>query len=68
MPEVMEIAKKIVSRGPKSIRLVKQVAREGLLSDFDTGCLIETRGYVSLLGNEGAEGIRAFLEKREPKW
>lgn len=68
MPEVMEIAQKIASRGPKSIRLLKQVTRKGLLSDFDTGCLIETRGYVSLLGNEGAEGMRAFLEKRDPKW
>lgn len=68
MPEVMEIARKIASKGPKSIRLVKRVTRQGLQSDFDTGCLMETRGYASLLGNEGTEGMQAFLEKRQPEW
>jgi enoyl-CoA hydratase len=68
MPEVMEIAKKIASKGPKAVRLVKRVARQGLLSDFDKGCSLEIKEFGSLFGNEGTEGMRAFLEKREPKW
>ena len=68
MPEVMTIAKKIASKGPKAIRLVKRVARQGVHSDFDSGCALESKEFGSLLGNEGTEGMRAFLEKREPKW
>jgi len=68
MPEVKKIAKTIASKGPKAIRKVKMVARQGWLSDFDSGSALESDAFGSLFGNEGAEGMRAFLEKREPKW
>ncbi len=68
MPEVMKIAKTIASKGPKAVRKVKMVARKGLLSDFDSGSALESKAFGSLFGNEGAVGMRAFLEKREPRW
>jgi enoyl-CoA hydratase len=68
MDVVMDLAKKIASKGPKAVRLVKQVARRGFLSDFDTGCALESEKFGEPFGNEGAEGMRAFLDKREPKW
>jgi enoyl-CoA hydratase len=64
----MVLAKKIASKGPKAVRLVKQVSRQGLLMDFEKGCALESKEFGSPFGNEGAEGMHAFLEKREPKW
>lgn len=68
MDEVMELAKKIISKGPQSIRLVKQVTRQGFLMDFEKGCALESEHFGDPFGNEGVEGMRAFLEKRQPKW
>lgn len=66
--EAMELARKIASKGPKAVRKVKQVVRRGLLSDFDAGSAMESDAFGSLFGNEAAEGMRAFLEKRRPNW
>ncbi len=68
MPAVQELAAKIASKGPRAIKLVKQVARKGLLMDFESGCQLESREFGSLFENEGLEGMKAFLEKRAPKW
>ncbi len=68
MDEVIKIARNIISKGPQAIRLVKKVAREGFLVDFQKGCDLESQHFGDPFGNEGAEGMRAFLEKREPKW
>lgn len=68
MPTVRELAAKIVSKGPRAIKLVKQVARKGLLMGFESGCQLESREFGSLFENEGLEGMKAFLEKRAPKW
>jgi enoyl-CoA hydratase len=68
MDEVKNIARKIISKGPLAIRLVKKVAREGFLVDFQKGCALESQHFGDPFGSEGAVGMRAFLEKREPKW
>jgi len=68
LSEAMEMARKISSKGPKAIRKAKQLARRGLLSDFDAGCAMESDHFGSLFGNEATEGMRAFLEKRKPNW
>jgi len=68
MPEVLKLAKTIASKGPLAIRLVKQVARQGLLSDFEEGCRLEAEHFGNPFGNEGREGMSAFLEKRAPVW
>ena len=66
--EVMAIAQKIASKGPKAIKKVKKVTRTGLLSDFKVGSEMESKEFGSLFGNEGAEGMQAFLEKRKANW
>ena len=63
-----EMAKAIASKGPRAVQLAKQVARQGLLTDFETGCGLEADKFGSLFENEGAEGMKAFLEKRKPEW
>jgi enoyl-CoA hydratase len=68
LPTAVAMAKTIASKGPKAVKLVKQVARRGLLADFDAGCALESEIFGTLLEKEGAEGMRAFLEKRPPKW
>lgn len=68
MPAATELAKVIASKGPQAVRLVKQVTRRGFLLDFEAGCALESEMFGSLFENEAAEGMRAFLEKRPPKW
>jgi enoyl-CoA hydratase len=68
MPTAFDLAKTIVSKGPQAVKLVKRVARQGILMDFESGCALESGLFGSLFENEGAEGMRAFLEKRAPRW
>jgi enoyl-CoA hydratase len=68
MAEAMAMATKIASKGPKAVKKIKKVTREGMLTDFNSGSELESEEFGSLFGNEGAEGMRAFLEKRKPNW
>jgi enoyl-CoA hydratase len=68
MPAALGLAKTIASKGPRAVKLVKQVTRQGFLMDFEAGCALESGMFGSLFENEGAEGMRAFLEKRAPQW
>jgi enoyl-CoA hydratase len=68
MTEALAIAAKIASKGPRAVKLIKSVTRQGLLQGFEEGCSLEAREFSSLFGNEGEEGMRAFLEKRNPVW
>jgi len=70
MDEVMKLAKVISGKGPKAVRKVKAVTREGLLNSFEKGCDLEAEQFGSLFGKggEGEEGMKAFLEKRKPEW
>lgn len=63
MTEVIAIATKIASKGPKAVKKIKKVTREGMLTDFSNGSELESKEFGSLFGNEGAEGMKAFLEK-----
>jgi len=68
MPAALGLAKTIASKGPQAVKLIKQVTRQGILMDFEAGCALESGMFGSLFENEGAEGMRAFLEKRAPRW
>jgi enoyl-CoA hydratase len=70
MEEVMRIANLIVSKGPLAVEKVKKVTRASRQLSFDEGCKLEEREFGSLFGkgNQGAEGMAAFLEKRKPNW
>jgi enoyl-CoA hydratase len=71
LAETREIAQKIAAKGPMAIRLVKKVVREGVFTDFETGCHLEATLFgapFGVKGKEGHEGMTAFLEKRQPVW
>jgi enoyl-CoA hydratase len=68
METVMAIAKNIVSKGPKAVKLVKKVVRQGMLKGFDEGSELEADMFGTLFKDEGEKGMKAFLEKRKPEW
>lgn len=70
MDEVMKITKTIASKGPAAVKKVKQVVRNGLEMSLKQGEELEAEEFGSLFGegNEGKEGMKAFLEKRKPNW
>jgi len=70
MDAVMKLAKTITSKGPSAIKKVKQVVRQGLETSLKEGEELEAKEFGSLfgVGNEGKEGMEAFLEKRKPNW
>jgi enoyl-CoA hydratase len=68
LEEVRKMAQNIASKGPKAVRKVKMVTRQGYHLIFHQGQALETEVFGSLFGNEGAEGMKAFLEKRKPNW
>ena len=68
LAEVMEIAKKIASKGPKAVKKVKAVTRKGFQIKFAEGSELEAREFGTLFKDEGEEGMKAFLEKRKPEW
>ena len=67
--EVKAIANKIVSRGPTAVALAKQAARRGADLPMAEGLRVEADlfGIISST-DEMREGLRAFLEKRDPSW
>ena len=68
MEETISIARKIASKGPEAVKLIKKATRDGFNIDFASGCEIEAKAFSSLFEKEGAEGMKAFLEKRKPNW
>ena len=68
MAEAMAAATKIASKGPKAVKKIKKVTRAGMQTDLISGSALESDEFGSLFGNEGAEGMKAFLEKRKPNW
>jgi enoyl-CoA hydratase len=70
MDETMKIAKIIAAKGPRAIKLIKLVTRQGLMMEFEQGCELESKEFGSLFGkgNEGETGMKAFLNKERPKW
>ncbi len=69
MPVVLEIAKKIASKGSMAVKNVKITTRKGYNSEFEAGCAMESEYFGKSFGNgESGEGMKAFLEKRQPNW
>jgi len=68
MEEALKMAKNIASKGPKSVKFVKSVCREGYNLNFNDACDLESEKFSELFIDEGKEGMTAFIEKRNPKW
>lgn len=68
MTETLRLVGLIATKGPKAVKLVKNVVRKGYAMDFESASQLESESFGSLFGNEGLEGMKAFLEKRKPVW
>lgn len=68
MEEAKKFARLIASKGPTAVQIVKKAVVNGLDMDIDAGSIMESKLFGTLFGNEGTEGMKAFLEKRNPKW
>lgn len=69
LPAAMEMAKKLSRGAPLAIKLIKQLMYKGL-ARTPAEHIEEERYYFQLTTQteDNKEGIRSFLEKREPRW
>lgn len=67
--EAESMAKKIMEVGPTAVRFSKTVINRGVDTNLTTANSYETEAFSILFSTEEAkEGMKAFLEKRKPKW
>ncbi len=67
--EAKNIANKITEVGPTAVRVVKTVINRGLDVNLITASSYEMEAFSILFStDEAKEGMKAFLEKRKPKW
>jgi len=69
LDEALEIARRIATNAPLSVRQARRAIHDGLHLDLASGMQVELDAYNRLVGTEDRrEGIRAFNEKRAPKF
>jgi methylglutaconyl-CoA hydratase len=67
--KALEMAKRILKCGPIAIQAVKKAIDEGIHLDLRSALGVEMKNYDKVLSTEDRlEGIKAFLEKREPQY
>jgi enoyl-CoA hydratase/carnithine racemase len=63
------LAEHLLTRAPEALGIAKRILWHSVDADFQTGRLLETLAQSILLKTEDhKEGIRAFREKRKPKF
>jgi enoyl-CoA hydratase len=63
------VARTIAERSPHAVSVVKELAAQTRDLPLDEGLRREAEGFRRCLASEdGAEGVAAFIEKREPSW
>jgi enoyl-CoA hydratase/carnithine racemase len=69
LAEARTLARQIARRPPIATRLLLEVVDDGLQAPIDQALEMETRAFLKTLTTEdAAEGIQAFLAKREPQF
>jgi len=69
LEDTLDAARCIASHAPLSVRQAKHAIREGLHMDLPSAMRFEVEAYNRLVGTEDRrEGLRAFNEKRQPKF
>ncbi|KAJ6308602.1 hypothetical protein OIU76_018230 [Salix suchowensis] len=67
--KALEIARKIIQKGPIAIRMAKKAISEGLEIDLPSALELEEECYEQLLNTKDRlEGLAAFAEKRKPRY
>lgn len=69
LPRALELAREIARSAPMAIRTAKVALQQGADCDFRSGYALDLAFHNMLVRSEDRiEGIRAFNEKREPRW
>lgn len=69
MNEAKNVAKKINGVGPTAVKFAKTVLNRGIDTNLTTANSYETEAFSILFStSEAKEGMKAFIEKRPPKW
>jgi enoyl-CoA hydratase len=67
--EVEELAKNVAAKGPIALKYIKEAVTKGLDITLEQGLRLEADLYFLLHTTaDRTEGIKAFLEKRQPKF
>ncbi len=65
----MELARAIAAKGPVAVRLAKQSVQRGQNLQLVRACALETDAFaLAFATHDQKEGMRAFLEKRAPRF
>jgi enoyl-CoA hydratase len=65
----LETAQAVAQRAPLAVRQAKRVLQQGQDADVRVAHTLEQQAFAATFGTDDrAEGMAAFLEKREPKW
>ncbi len=66
---VQEKVDQLISSGPKALAMCKELLKNVPGMDFERAKTYTADMIASMrIGDEGQEGMNAFLEKRKPKW
>jgi enoyl-CoA hydratase len=69
LAEAQRLAAEIAERAPIAVRLAREAVRYGVETTVRDGLEIERRNFYLLFDTEDQkEGMRAFIEKRPPKY
>lgn len=69
MQETFEIAKVIATRSPVAVKLAKEAVNMAFETVLKDGMDFERKNFqITFTTNDQKEGMKAFLEKREPKY
>jgi enoyl-CoA hydratase len=69
MPTAKEMAKKIATKSAAALKLAKTAINRGMQTNLESGLNYEYELYsLALTLEDKAEGVKAFLEKRVPKF
>jgi enoyl-CoA hydratase/carnithine racemase len=69
MPRAIEIAKEIATMPPISVMQIKEIINAGLNAPLDAALMLERKAFqLQFATRDQKEGMRAFLEKRKPKF
>ncbi len=64
-----ELASQLAQRAPLALRQAKRATRAAVESTLEAGLRLEIEAFAATFASEDrVEGLRAFLEKRPPRW